>query len=103
MLKTFLILLVLSVLGIIWLGEINHGLRFLVEAYSYVANTLGLIIKGNHWAHIARQSIALLLIPIIIALIPAFLYWLVKKRHMPYVCEIACAVWLVLLISIAVL
>lgn len=99
--KHILILLLISIISIIWIKEIAHALHYLMHIYIVLSKMLSRFVIGGYVIAVIRQSIVLMMIPIFIAMIPAGLYWLVKRRIMPYLCETLYVAWFVMVATLA--
>lgn len=99
--KHILILLLISIVSIIWIKEIAQGLHYCMHIYVLLSKTLSRFVVGGYLIAIIRQSIVLLMIPILITAIPAGLYWLAKRRLMPHLYETLYVVWFVMLATVA--
>ncbi len=99
--KHILILLVISLVGIIWIKEITEILNYLMHSYVYLSKLFSRFIVGGYVIAIIRQSVIFMMIPIGITAIPAGLYWIVKRRLMPYFYETIYAFWFLMIASLA--
>jgi hypothetical protein len=95
MLKQIIALIALS-LGIIFtMSYAQQAVQFLVSAHDWISQALTSIFAGDQAGNLAKNFIALLCIPVLIGLIPAFVYWMVKRHWFPYFMQIVWVVWLV--------
>jgi hypothetical protein len=101
MAKHLLILFAISLLAIIWIKEISYLLNYLMAGYAYLSNALGRIIVGGYLVTILRQAFIFIMIPSLITLIPALIYWLVRRSRMPYLYEMLYTTWFITLTVIA--
>lgn len=99
--KHILVLFVLCVISIIWLREIAHVLHYLMDGYIALSKALSRLIVGGYVIAVIRQSLALMLIPILVTLVPAGIYWLAKRRLMPYLYETLYALAFVMIATLA--
>ena len=95
MLKQFLIIIALSAVIVLSMSYAREALQWLIHAHAWVAQLLTQIFSEGQAGHLARGLIALLAIPLLAGLIPAFFYWLLKKNWFPYFMEIVWIVWLI--------
>lgn len=95
MLKQIIAILVLSVVIIVGMEYAQQTLQLLVSAHDWVADFLKDVFSGGQAGNIIRQLIALLAIPIVVALIPTIIYWIAKRSWFPYFMEVLWIVWLV--------
>lgn len=95
MFKQIAALLLLSVAVILATVYASHGVHWLLSAHDWVANLLTNVFTVGQAGNIARNLIALLSIPMLIALVPAMLFWMLRRHWFPYFMEIVWVVWLV--------
>jgi len=98
---SILILILLSVLAVFFIPEVRIILHGIADAHHFLLDKLALLIKGDYAAKIIRTTLALVLIPLILALIPAFIYWLFKRRMMPNYMAVVWVIWFVLITILA--
>jgi len=94
MIKQIFALIAVSVLIVIFMPYAQQGVQFLVYAHDWVSDILTEVFSGGHAGNIARGLIALLAIPVFVGLVPAGVYWLIRKSWFPYFMEIVWVVWL---------
>jgi hypothetical protein len=95
MLKQIIAILVLSVLIISSMSYTQQALEFLVTAHDWIADVLTQVFSGGTAGEMARKLLALLAVPLIIGLIPALIYWIVKRSWFPHFMSLVWVVWLV--------
>lgn len=94
-LKQTIAIILLSLLVITSMAYAQHGLEFLVAAHDWVSDVLTQVFSGGTAGDMIRQLIALLAAPLIAGLIPALIYWAVKRSWFPYFMQLVWIVWLV--------
>ena len=99
--KHILILLMLSLISILWIKEITHVLNYLIHGYIYLSKCLKPFIMGGYMIAILRQALVLMMIPMLVMMIPAGIYWLIRRRLMPWFYEAVYAAWFVMLTTLA--
>lgn len=67
----------------------------------FFAREAGIIFSNGVVGHVARQIITLTLTPLVMAGIPALIYWLFTRRALPYFGHIIWGLWLMLVIILA--
>lgn len=101
MLKHILALLILSVLVILLL----HPFALLVYATIYLHNLimhlLSGVFAGDYLGMILKQSIGLVIVPMIFTVLPGLIYWLITRREVGYFYWLTWAFWLMLVTAIA--
>lgn len=95
MLKHLVALVLLSISTIFFMSYAAHGLHGLIMAHDWVASLLTNVFSPGSAGNISRHLIALLALPIIIALTTTLVYWLVRKNWFPYFMNVVWAVWLI--------
>lgn len=93
-LKQLIVLILISV-GVIFLTPaLQPIIHLLVAAHDWIAQLLLQVFAGGTAGNIARQLIALLAFPIILALIPTIIFYAAKRRMFPYFMEVVWVLWL---------
>jgi hypothetical protein len=94
MLKQTIALILLSLLVITSMAYAQYGLEFLVTMHDWVAETLTQVFSGGTAGDITRQLLALLAAPLLIGLVPALIYWIIRRSWFPYFMQLVWIVWL---------
>lgn len=97
----FLILALLSVLAIFLMKELHFVVHWIGAAHQFILDKLFVLIPGGAIARVICLSLALIVIPMLIALIPAFIVWLIKRSSLAAYWPITWGIWLVLLTILA--
>lgn len=103
MLKHSIAIIVLSLLIIVGMPYVQQGLQLLLSGHDWLSDFLKNIFSGGQAGNIIRELIALLAIPVVVALIPAVIYWLAKRAWFPYFMELVWVIWLVQTSALVVL
>lgn len=99
MLRHFLIYLLLSIL-IVLFAKYAHLLVVYIDVFfTYVNVKLTPIFSQTGWGLIIRKILVLMLLPIVIAGIPALIYRAIKGRDMPHFIAITWVIWTVIVLS----
>lgn len=93
---SILLLIVLSVLVIFFTKEIQIVLHWIAQAHDFLLNKLVLLINGDKTAKLIQLSLSLIIIPLVLALIPAFIYWIFKRRMMRDYLAVVWVIWFIL-------
>lgn len=99
MLRQSLIYLLLSILVVIFAKYAHLLIVYIDMLYAYLNVFLDGIFSRSGIGTLLRKVILLTLIPLIIALIPALIYQLIKGKQMPYLIELTWCLWLVIVLS----
>lgn len=103
MLKNLVIIIALSLLTILSMAYAQQGLQYLVAAHDWVNNMLMQVFSGGQAGNLTRELIALLAIPFLIGLVPAIIYWLVKRHWFPYFMQVVWVIWFLQTTSLVIL
>lgn len=95
MLKHLVAIIVVSLLVISGMPYVHTSVHYLVVAQEWIANLLKNVFSVGTPGDLIRQLLALLVIPVAIALLPTLIYWLVTRRWFTYFMETVWVVWLV--------
>ncbi len=101
MLKKFAYLLIASVLVVFFINEVAIALKWINQAHNMLSAHMKDVFAGGEIGQTVRHSLSLFLIPVVIAYIPAGIYWVFKRKEMPGLCHIVLTLWVVLATSIA--
>lgn len=95
MLKQFVAIILFSTLIILSMTYAQQAIQLLIYAHDWVSELLTDVFSIGYAGNLARGLIALLTIPILIGLLPAAFYWLVRRHWFPYFMEIVWIIWLI--------
>lgn len=99
MLRQTLILLLLSILVVLFAKYAHLLIVYIDMLYTWINFKLTPIFSQTGVGIMIRKVILLVFIPILIALVPALIYKLVKGGQMPYFLELTWCLWLVIVLS----
>ncbi len=99
MLKQSFIYLVLSLLIILFATYAKIFFVYVNLLYVYLDNMLMPLFGSSFIGEVIRDMLTLVLTPFLLAGIPALIYWLIKRKKMPYFLELIWLLWLVLALS----
>ena len=95
MLKHIIAITVISLIIIVSMPYAQQMLQYIVAAHDWISDMLKEVFSVDQAGNIIRQLIALLVIPLVVSLIPAIIYWLARRQKLPYFMELVWVVWLV--------
>lgn len=95
MLKQIIILVLLSVGVVMGMSYAHEAVQWLLAGHDWVSNALTDVFSGGQAGNVVRAFIALLSLPLLVGLIPAIIYWMVRRHWFPYFMQIVWVVWLV--------
>lgn len=96
MLKTFLGLIVLSIVVVLFKAQFTDVLHLVARFHDGVSEVLVNLFPKTAIGVLVAHLLALVFIPVVIALIPCFIYWLIYRTEMPNWLVIVWAVWVML-------
>lgn len=102
MIKHIIALVAISIVIVLGMTYAQQGVNYLVQAHDWVGNVLTDVFSMGQTGNVIRNSIALLLVPFVIALIPALIYWALKRNWFPYFMQTTWIVWLIEVGALAV-
>lgn len=88
-------LVLLSAVVIVFMPYVQQGVQLLVSAHDAISELLTEIFSGGHAGSIARGLVALVSVPVLLGLIPAALYLVMRKHWFPYFMEVVWVIWLI--------
>ncbi len=103
MLKQVAVIVVLSLIIILAMAHAQTGLQLVISAHDWLSDLLKQVFSVGEAGNLIRELIALLAIPVIIGLIPAMVYWLVRRAWFPYFMDVVLIAWLVQTSALVVL
>lgn len=95
MLKQFFLMIILTIIGVFFIKELSVILHGAGHLQLLLATHIAKIIPFPQYKLFISHTITLILMPIIIALIPAFFFWLFTKKDLPRLMMIFWLFWLV--------
>lgn len=93
-LKQVILLLTLSLLMVSAMTYMQQVVQVLLAAHDWVSQLLTEVFSLGQAGNIARGLLALLTIPVGIALVPTGVYWMLRRHWFPYFIEIVWIIWL---------
>ena len=103
MLRYIISILILSILVILGNEFLEVIFRWLFNLYSGFYHFLRSFVAGGYIGALICQIIALILIPLAFAAIPALVCGLLTRRSFPYWVELAWVFWIILAVIVVVL
>ncbi len=103
MLKQVIAIVVLSILVVMGMVYAQQLLQALLQAHDWIAESLTQVFSGGEAGNLTRQLIALLSVPVLVGLVPAGIYWLLRRSAFPYFMEFVWAAWLIQTAAIVIM
>jgi hypothetical protein len=95
MVKQIIAIIALSIIVILSMPYSQQAIKYLLAAHDWIAQILTEVFSGGQVGNTARELFALLTVPFIVALIPACIYWFVRRQWFPQFMNIVWVVWLI--------
>lgn len=99
MLKQILIYLILTIAVVILAKYVHLLIVYIDIIYTYLHITIAPIFSKSGLGLVFSKVVLLILIPVLLASVPALSYRLIKGSDMPCFIEITWCLWLVLVLS----
>ena len=97
--KQGIIYLLLSIIVVLFAQYVHLLIVYIDVFYTFINLKLAPIFSNSDVGILIRKVISLVLIPVVIAAIPALIYRAIKGKQMTYFIEIAWFLWLVIVLS----
>jgi hypothetical protein len=88
--------LMLSLLIILYSHQMKLFFVYMNMLYAYINLLLQPLFGSGIMGEAFRNMSALVLIPLVLSGIPALIYWIIKRKKMPYFIELTWLFWLIL-------
>lgn len=99
MFKQTIIYLIISAF-VIFFAKYAHLLIINVDLiYTYLNLKLAFIFNTNPTGIFIRKIVTLIVIPVLLVSIPGLIYWIVRKKRMPYFFEMIWVIWMIIVLS----
>jgi hypothetical protein len=89
------VLIALSIVVILFMSDTQTMLGWILSAHTWISDTLTQVFSGGTAGDLTRQLLALITIPIALALVPTIIYWLFKRSMFPYFMQVIWITWLI--------
>lgn len=95
MFKQIIAIVTLSIVFIFAMTYAQQGLQILLNIHDWVSSQLADVFSGGERGSMARELISLLAAPLLVSLVPAVIYWIIKRSWFPYFMEMVWVIWLI--------
>lgn len=95
MIKQVIAIIALSAGIILSMSYAQQAVQQLLNAHEWISQILTEVFSGGQTGNLLRGLIALMSLPVIVGLVPALIYWAVRRSWFPYFMETVWVVWLV--------
>lgn len=103
MINKLVILILVSVLVVFFPPYAETVMQWVLMFHAKVMDFLSNVFSDGQLGAIIRDFLGLIILPLIVGLIPALLYWLARRRLFPYFGLFVWSVWLLQLGALLVL
>ena len=100
MLKSAIVLIVVSIVTMFFQTELAHVLHVLILVHDRIADGLAVIFSNAPAGRMIQETIALILIPVTIGAAIALVWLMVKRHEMPHLAATVWVIWTILLVSV---
>lgn len=95
MIKQITAIIGLSIAIILTMSYAQQAVQQLLNAHEWISQLLTDVFSGGQTGNLLRGLIALLSVPVIVGLIPALAYWMIRRHWFPYFMQIVWVVWFI--------
>jgi len=96
MFRQALLLIIFSAIAVFFIKEFTVVLHYLYRFYQWLLGYIAPIISNGTLGHLIRGVILLTVIPLIVAGIPAGLYWVINRKPLPIMSHLVWITWILL-------
>lgn len=95
MLKQVASLIIASIIILFLSPYIAKGFGWLDYFYTWLYHLSGTIFSNNDIGSLLQKLVALLLIPLVCAGLPAGIYYMIYRKTMPYLIQLIWVIWII--------
>lgn len=95
MFKQIILIIALSVGIVLSMSYAQQGVQYLLVAHDWISQLLTEVFSGGQVGNMLRGLIALLSVPVLVGLVPALIYYAIRRNWFPYFMQIVWVVWLI--------
>jgi len=95
MFKQFIFIIVISALTVIFATELHGALHYLGSAQNALIKIVAGWLPKSKLTITISKIIAVILLPLLVSYIAAFIYWLFKRDELPKFRQIIWSLWLI--------
>lgn len=101
MAKQFIIIVILTALAAYFMHKFVYVLHLLGNMQAFLINNITALLPQAVIYHLVTKVLVIILVPAILAFLAAFVYWLIKKKELPWLMEIIWILWIISLLVFA--
>ena len=95
MFKHLVAIILLAILMVFAMPYAHTALAALLEAHAWITDMLKDVFSGGKTGNLLRDVLASLAIPFAVGLIPALIFWMIKRRWLPCFMTLVWVTWLI--------
>lgn len=96
MIKQGLLMVLLTFLTVLLRTQLHFLLSLIVIFQGHLSGLLGLVFSSGFIGRLVQDVIVLLIMPVLVSLLIALIYWSIKRVKFKYTMSIACLIWVML-------
>jgi len=100
MLKSAIVIIIVSAVAMFFQSELGHVLRYLLAVHDKIADGLAVAFSNAPAGRIIQETIALMIIPVVIGAAVALAWFMVKRNEIPHLVATAWIIWTILLVTV---
>lgn len=100
LMKQLLAIILLSLVVLFANSTLNDALHHLIDFHQWISDALVTIFSSGKTGDIIKAVLALLLVPAVLAGVPALVYWGMKRTLMPYLWPIIWTAWIIQAVAV---
>jgi len=98
MIKQFLLIIILSALAVYFMKEFVVVLSALGHAQTFLVHEIDSLLPKTAAYKLIGKAVVLIVVPILLGFLVAFVYWLVKRKDMSILMEVIWILWIISLL-----
>jgi len=100
MLKSAIVIIIVSAVAMFFQSELGHVLRYLLAVHDKIADGLAVAFSNAPAGRIIQETIALMIIPVVIGAVVALAWFMVKRKEIPHLVATVWIIWTILLVTV---
>ncbi|MCB1826941.1 MAG: hypothetical protein KDH94_00855 [Coxiellaceae bacterium] len=100
MVKSAIFLIIVSVIVMFFEPQLSHVLRYMLTIHDKIADGLAMIFTNAPTGRMIQETMALIVIPVVIGAVAAFAWLIIKRNEMPHLVPTIWIIWTILLVTV---
>ena len=97
MIKQSFLMLLLTFIAVLLRTQLHFMMSLIVTFQGYISGLLGLVFSSGFIGRLVQDVIVLLIMPVLVSLLIALVYWAIKRVKFQHTMSIACIIWVMLI------